>query len=325
MTCSDLEAAALHDEHFRKVKKDGSAQIVNAPHLLTPIADSHAHLQLLADPALALARAGAHQIAFIETIVDVVEDGSATFDDLASWTKRAQLLVRQMGSLCCGQAPYDVPQVRIACGVHPHNAKDWTDGVERELTWRLHDLRVSALGEIGLDYHYDLSPREAQQRVFARQLELAREAGLPVILHVREAFEDAYAIMQEVGWDQAGVLLHCYTSDVHEVARWVDAGCFVAFGGALTFASSDAIREAIRAVPPARLLLETDAPYMAPVPLRGQACEPAQVVFTAEHACAEVLGDEADQEMRVRLLADTYRNALGLLDRPPTAWQREGE
>lgn len=311
------------DELFRKHKKNGQAQIVNAPHLLTSVADSHAHLHLLADPALALARAGAHEVAFVETIVDVVEDGAAPFEQLDGWVAQAQLFVRQMGSLCCGQAPYDVPRVRMAAGVHPHNAKAWDADAERALIQCLHDPRVSALGEVGLDYHYDFSPRDAQARAFARQVELAQEADLPLVLHVREAFDDAFSIMEEAGWNRAGVLLHCYTSDAQEVARWVDAGCSVAFGGALTFASSEGIREALRAVPLDRLLLETDAPYMAPVPLRGERCEPAQVVFTAERALTELLGEGAPHKERARVLAATYENALALLDRPPTAWQEE--
>ncbi len=310
------------DEHFRKPKKNGAAQIVNAPHLLTPIADSHAHVQLLADPPLALARAGAHEIAFVETMVDVVEDGAATYEQLDEWVDAAQLLVRQMGSLCCGQAPYDVPRVRIAAGVHPHNAKGWTDAVEGELLRLLKDPRTSALGEVGLDYHYDLSPREDQKRVFARQVELAHLTGLPLILHVREAFDDAFAIMEEAGWNPAGVLLHCYTADAHEVERWVAAGCSVAFGGALTFNRSDDIRAALRQVPLDRLLLETDAPYMAPVPLRGQKCEPAMVVFTAGRALEELLGEGASQEERKGVLARTLANTLALLDRAPTPWQR---
>lgn len=314
-------AASQPDELFRKQKKNGQVQVVNAPHLLTPVADSHAHVHLLADPACALARAGAHQVAFVEMIVDVAEDGAAPFQQLDGWITQAQLLVRQMGSLCCGQAPYDVPRVRMACGVHPHNAKAWDADTERALIQRLHDSRVSALGEVGLDYHYDFSPRDVQQRVFARQVELAQEAGLPLVLHVREAFDDAFRILEEAGWNPAGVLLHCYTAAAQEVRRWVAAGCSVAFGGALTFVLSDAIREALRAVPLEKLLLETDAPYMAPVPLRGTQCEPACVVFTAERALAELLGEDAPQTERMRVLAATYRNALALLDRPPTPWQ----
>lgn len=312
------------DEHFRRCKKNGSVSIVNAPHLLTPIADSHAHLQMLDDPAYALARAGAHEVEFVETIVDVAEDGgldSLTYQHLDEWIRASQLEVRQMGSLCCGQAPYNVPRVRIACGVHPHNAKDYTREVERSLIACLHDARTSAVGEIGLDYHYDSSPREDQRRVFARQVRIAQEAHLPVALHIREAFDDGYGIMEAAGWNPAGVLLHCYTSDAVEIKRWVDAGCFIAFGGALTFGRSDDIRAAIHEVPLNRLLFETDAPFMAPVPLRGTTCEPAQIIFTAQHALDELLGQNAPQAERMSLLQATYANALGLLDRPPTPWQ----
>lgn len=315
----------MPDELFRAKKKHGAVKTVNAPHLLTSIADSHAHLQLLEDPSLALARAGAHEVAFVETMVDVVEDGAITYERLGAWIDRAQLLVRQMGSLCCGQAPYDVPHVRIAAGVHPHNAKAWTKDIERKLLTCLKDPRTSALGEVGLDYHYDLSPRDDQKRVFARQIELAHASGLPIILHVREAFDDAYDIMEAAGWNPAGVLLHCYTADAAEIERWVQAGCFVAFGGALTFNRSDDIRAALRCVPLDRLLLETDAPYMAPVPLRGQECEPAMVVFTAQRSLVELLGEGATQTQCIGVLAQTLKNTYALLDRPASAWQQREE
>ncbi len=161
--------------------------------------------------------------------------------------------------------------------------------------------------------------------MFAQQIAVAREAQLPVALHVREAYDDAYDILEKAGWNPAGVLLHCYTSSAEEVKRWVAAGCYVAFGGALTFGRSDDIRAAIHEVPLDRLLLETDAPFMAPVPLRGQPCEPAQVIFTAERALTELLGEGASQAACTELLQTTYQNALALLDRGPTTWQQRGE
>ncbi|MCI9129765.1 MAG: TatD family hydrolase [Eggerthellaceae bacterium] len=317
----DEQATTPIDDLFRKTGKKGRVKIVDSPHLLTPIGDSHAHLQMLESPALALARAGAHQVEFVECIVDVAEGEAGTYDQLPAWIKDAQLLVRQMGSLCCGQAPYNVPKVRVAAGVHPHNAKDWTPEVRQQLITCLKHPMTSALGEIGLDYHYDASPREQQQEVFAEQLQIAQEAGLPVALHVREAFDDAFAILQEANWDPAGVLLHCYTSDAQEIGRWVDAGCYIAFGGALTFGRSDDIREAIHQVPANRLLLETDAPFMTPHPLRGEECEPAHTVFTACRALDEILGADASQKERIALLEQTYANTLELLDRAPTPWQ----
>ena len=200
-------------------------------------------------------------------------------------------------------------------GCHPHNAQHYDDALEAVLRERLHDARVSALGEVGLDYHYDLSPRDVQRSAFRRQLALAREAGLPVILHVREAHDDAFAIMAEGGFPEAGTLLHCYNLGPDELRRWLDAGCFVAFGGALTFKRAEEVREAAKLVPLDRLLTETDAPYMAPEPLRGNECGPEYTVFTAE-ALARVRGADGSPEELEAFLGQLYRNAVGLLDRP---------
>lgn len=207
-------------------------------------------------------------------------------------------------------------------GCHPHNAKHYDDALEAVLRERLHDARVSALGEIGLDYHYDLSPREDQREAFRRQIRLAKEAGLPVILHMREAHDDGFAILEEEGFPEAGTLLHCFNLDAAEMARWVEAGCFIAFGGPLTFKRADDVREAARLVPVDRLLTETDAPYMTPEPLRGTTCGPEHVVFTAA-VLADVRGLEGDRTpARWELMRQTCQNALALLDREPTPWQR---
>ncbi len=206
-------------------------------------------------------------------------------------------------------------------GCHPHNAKHYHDALEADLRERLADQRVSALGEIGLDYHYDFSPREDQRLAFRRQLRLAKECGLPVILHVREAHDDALAIMQEEGFPEAGVLLHCYNLDWPTLEPWVEAGCYVAFGGPLTFKKTDEVRDAASRVPLDRLLTETDAPYMTPEPMRGMTCGPEHVIFTAERLC-EVRGYTQDDE-REAFLCQLMKNARGLLDREPTSWQRD--
>lgn len=319
------------DEYFRKHKKKGKVEIVNAPHIPVAIADSHAHIHMMDNPALALARAGAHQVRFIEAITDTVEDGDVVFKELSEWQKQAGLYVRKMGSLCCGQAPYDVPKVRICAGVHPHNAKDYDDLIECQLLDSLKDVRVSAVGEVGLDFHYDLSPRDVQIDVFKRQIDIAKMTGLPIILHIRDAFDEGFQVLEEMGWPEPGVLLHCYTSDKDEVRRWVEKDCYVAFGGASTFASSDQIREAISEVPLDRLLLETDSPFMTPVPLRGEKCEPAHVVWTAQKVI-EVLfesgdGNPVDQDglftFEKKILDMTYQNTLSLLDGAPNPWQVE--
>lgn len=207
-------------------------------------------------------------------------------------------------------------------GCHPHNAQHYDDALEAVLRERLHDARVSALGEVGLDYHYDLSPREAQREAFRRQIRLAKEAGLPVVLHMREAHDDGFALLSEEGFPEAGTLLHCFNLDAAELARWVDAGCFIAFGGPLTFKKAEEVREAAKLVPADRLLTETDAPYMTPEPLRGTTCGPEHVAFTAAKL-ADVHGfEDLRTPARGEFLRQTYLNALGLLDRQPTAWQR---
>lgn len=206
-------------------------------------------------------------------------------------------------------------------GCHPHNAKHYDDALEQALVDRLADPRVCAVGEIGLDYHYDLSPRDVQRDAFRRQLRVAKQAGLPVVLHIREAHDDAFAILQEEGFPQAGTLLHCFNLDWAELERWVDAGCHVAFGGPVTFKHADEVREAAAKVPVELLLTETDAPYMTPEPLRGTTCGPEHVLFTAEKLC-EVRGLAFGEE-RETFLRTLLDNAHALLDRDPTPWQRE--
>lgn len=306
----------FYDEHFRQKRKHDVWQIVTAPHAFAPIADTHAHLDMLPDPGLSLARAGVHGVAFVETIVNPAEDDVTTFESFDEWSRKGELYVRQMGSLCCGQAPYRLPKVRIGYGVHPHDAKSYSDEMEVAMEARiLADARISAIGEIGLDYHYDLSERDVQREAFRRQLSLAKRLELPVLLHMRDAHDDGFAILEEMGFPEAGTLLHCYTLDEHELARWVEAGCYVAFGGALTFKRSDEVREAAKVVPLDRLLTETDAPYMTPEPLRGTRCGTEHVVFTAERL-AEVRGFSGDSDERRAFYRQLYDNAVQLLDRP---------
>lgn len=206
-------------------------------------------------------------------------------------------------------------------GCHPHNAKFYDDALEQKLKDQLADSRTAAVGEIGLDYHYDFSPRDAQQEAFRRQIRVAQEAGLPVVLHIREAHDDAFRILQEEGFPQAGVLLHCFNLDWGELQRWVEAGCYIAFGGPVTFKRADEVRDAAARVPEHLLLTETDAPYMTPEPLRGATCGPEHVVFTAEKLCE--VREVPFGEQRERFLRTLLDNAYALLDRKPTEWQRK--
>lgn len=214
-----------------------------------------------------------------------------------------------------------MPRVRIAVGCHPHNAKHYDAALESELRRRLADPRTCAIGEVGLDYHYDFSPRVDQIEAFRRQIALAHETGLPLVLHLREAHEEAYRIMIEEGFPESGVLLHCFNLDWDTLEPWLEKGCYAAFGGSLTFKKSEDTREAARRMSLDRILTETDAPYMTPEPMRGMECGPDHVVFTAERL-AEVRGCEPGFERRDMLMA-VYKNALDLLGREPTAWQRE--
>ncbi len=162
-------------------------------------------------------------------------------------------------------------------GVHPHNAKEWRGGNDVEQFKHL--LRsspaVKAVGEIGLDYHYMNSPADMQQHVFREQLLIAREYGLPVVVHCREAIADVRAIVDELKPEK--LVLHCCTENWEDVKPLVDRGYMLSFTGIATYPSSDAIRMTIRECPLEQMMIETDAPYLAPVPHRGKRNEPAFV------------------------------------------------
>jgi TatD DNase family protein len=164
-------------------------------------------------------------------------------------------------------------------GVHPHDAAKATPATFDCLRDLLSHPKVLALGEIGLDYHYDFSPRDTQRDVFVRQLKLAREAGKPIVIHTREAWADTMRILRE-HYAGAGIF-HCFTGGPVEAQEALDFGFHLSFGGVLTFPKADPVREAARIAPLDRLLLETDAPYLAPVPHRGKRNEPAFLVETA--------------------------------------------
>lgn len=196
--------------------------------------------------------------------------------------------------------------VWAAVGLHPHEAKFWDAETADALRALSRRPRVVAIGECGLDYHYDYSPRDVQRDVFRQQLRLARELDLPVVLHVREAYGEALAILDEEGAGDGPPLRgvsHCFTGEAHEAQGFVDRGFGVSFTGVVTFKSAAAVREAATIVPPELLLVETDCPYMSPVPLRGKRCEPAFVVHTAR-ALATLRGEDPDE-----LFTRTAQNA----------------
>ncbi len=170
--------------------------------------------------------------------------------------------------------------VYAVVGVHPHEAAQAPEGYLEQLRRLLAAPKVVGLGEIGLDYHYDFSPRPVQRDVFAAQLALARELDCAVVVHTREADEDTYRILAESGVRRA--VMHCFSGNWEQARRYLELGYYISLSGVVTFPKSEDTREVAAHVPSDRLMLETDAPYLAPVPRRGRRNEPAYVRHTAE-------------------------------------------
>ena len=178
------------------------------------------------------------------------------------------------------------PGVRLSIGVHPHAAGPFADEpgrAARLVEERLQDRDTArAIGEIGLDYHYDFSPRDVQQAVFREQIGLARRLRLPVVIHTREAEEDTFRLLDEESAGEAGGVFHCFTGDRAMARRALDAGFYISLAGIVTFPRAAELHDVARMVPLDRLLIETDSPFLAPVPHRGTRNEPARVVCVAE-------------------------------------------
>lgn len=192
------------------------------------------------------------------------------------------------------------PRLSATAGVHPHDAATWNRDVERWLRERLRDPRVAAVGEMGLDYHYDRSPRDVQRLAFEAQLDLASEAGKPVVIHAREADDDVATILRS--HPRVTAILHSFSSGPSLLRAGLDLSHYVSFSGMVTFRNWT-LDDAVREVPADRLLVETDGPYLAPVPHRGKRNEPAFVRRVAERI-AEVRGVPVDE-----LIAFTGANA----------------
>lgn len=182
--------------------------------------------------------------------------------------------------------------VLASVGVHPHDAAGVTAKTYDDLRALAKDSKVVAFGEIGLDYHYDFSPREVQREVFTEQLKIAGEARLPVVIHTREAWDDTISMLR-AKWSGGGIL-HCFTGTPDQAREALGLGFHIAFGGVLTFRTAEEVREAARIVPDERLLIETDAPFLAPIPWRGKRNEPAFMTETARRL-AEVRGVSVEQ------------------------------
>ncbi|MDB5362173.1 MAG: TatD-related deoxyribonuclease [Rhodospirillales bacterium] len=187
------------------------------------------------------------------------------------------------------------PDIWCTVGIHPHEAASQPDTDEAALVEYVGHPKVIGVGECGLDYHYDYAPRDRQAEVFRTHARAARRAGVPMVVHTREADADTARLLTEEsdGGRLAGVL-HCFTSGRELAMHGLDLGFYVSFSGIITFKSAADLREIVKAVPLDRLLVETDAPYLAPVPMRGKRNEPAFVVHTAA-AIAAMKGVSAEE------------------------------
>jgi TatD DNase family protein len=204
--------------------------------------------------------------------------------------------------------------VYCSAGTHPHNAAEEPDVTTEELVRLAADPKVVAIGEAGLDYHYDLSPRAAQRASFLRHIAAARETQLPLVIHAREADDDIGDILEaESGQGTFPAILHCFSSGPDLARRGVELGLYLSFSGILTFRRSDALREIARDVPLDRLLVETDAPYLAPTPHRGRRNEPAYVAETAK-VLASVRGLSAED--LAKATTDNFYRIFNKIERP---------
>ena len=202
------------------------------------------------------------------------------------------------------------PDVRFAAGVHPHSAGAFAGRpFDAAALTEAHaqEFAALAIGEIGLDYHYDFAPRDVQRDVFAAQIAFARRGDKPIIIHTREATDDTFAILRESGGVRG--VFHCFTGDVAMARRALDAGFYLSFAGIVSFPKAESLREAARVVPADRLLIETDSPYLAPVPFRGKRNEPAYVARGLEALAA------ARGEPPAALAEQTSRNFASLFGR----------
>ena len=226
--------------------------------------DSHAHIQgkeYVGEAEAVIARA---REAGVETIVAVGGAG-----DMSSNSEAVRLANA-------------FPNVYATVGMHPHDAKD-VGADELEVLKKLAaDAKVVAIGETGLDYYYSHSPHDVQQRVFSQFIHMARQTRLPIVVHERDAAPDAAEILRREGAGELRGVIHCFTGNYEAACVYLDLGFYLSFTGIITFKNADALREVVRKVPLGRMLVETDSPYLTPVPHRGKRNEPAYVRFVAE-------------------------------------------
>lgn len=253
----------------------------------TPLIDTHCHLDAKyfpggADVAIERARAAGVGAFVVVGVGETLEPA-----------RQAVALARRR------------PDCHAVVGVHPHDAAVLDDAMFAELAELAADPGVVAVGEIGLDYHYMRSPKEAQAATFRRLIGLARELRKPIVIHTREAPGDTIALLTEEGAREVGGIIHCFSEDRAFAEQALALDFDLSFSGIVTFKTARAIQEVAAWAPSDRILVETDSPYLAPIPFRGKPCEPAHVVHTARRV-AELRG-EPFEELAARTSANARR------------------
>jgi len=249
------------------------------------LTDTHCHLDMLKDLKGALQRAKENQVNFIVTIGI----------DLKTSRKAVEIAEHH-------------PFVWAAVGVHPHEAKTLTDQVHKELENLASHPKVVAIGEIGLDFYRNLSPREIQIDAFKRQIKLAQKRGKPIIIHCREAISETWQILVKTNGLSCKGIWHCFPGDVSFAEKCIKAGFYISIPGIVTFPKATKLRQVVEQTPLESLLLETDAPFLSPVPMRGKENEPAFLRYTAQKV-AEIKGISLKQ-----VALKTTENAKKLLN-----------
>lgn len=201
------------------------------------------------------------------------------------------------------------PFVYAAVGIHPHDADKLDDSVLEELEELASRKKVLAIGEIGLDYYYDNSPRDIQKEAFRKQAKLAEKVGLPFIIHSREADEDTLKILKDSYTGNSGIL-HCFGSDLKMARECLELGLYLAFGGVITFKNAEELRRVVKEIPLDRILVETDSPFLTPVPFRGRRNESDYVRYVAEKI-AEIKGMSIEELAKI-----TSANAVRVYNLP---------
>jgi TatD DNase family protein len=269
------------------------------------LADAHCHLDAAhfqEGPEAVVERARAAGVIGLVVVGLAAEGESPESDGLDPARFAVELARRTPGGI-------------TACvGLHPHDASRWTPGLHEGLRALATLPEVAAVGEIGLDYHYERSPREAQRAAFASLIRLARDVGKPIVVHTRSAPDETLTILEREGARDVGGIIHCFSEDRPFAERALALGFDLSFSGIVTFKGARSVREVAAWAPLDRILVETDSPYLAPVPLRGKRCEPAHVVHTAR--CVADLRGIPAEDVAAATLANTERRFARAFARP---------